>query len=430
MQYKEWLEQSKFLPGIQELPKWFREKQESAFSNWQSLDPPVIERLNYSNWLLFQEVLASEQASITPLTYLQQGNLNKSEENYIQIVHAGNQTEISHIPTNLQNDGIIVSDLFEALREYPDLIQEKLFSVIQDQTNRMTAYHTAYLNGGLFIYIPDNLDYTVVIESLILQDSRFSQACNKHILIVVGANSQVEYTESLQTEGSVANAATIMVEVIAEAGSNIKYCALDALAKQTTAYIKRYGQANDDATIDWAVGVMNEGRTIVDLDTYLDGNGSESQLAIIAISSDDQTQVIDSKVVNRGRHSIGNILQHGVILDQATLTFNGIGLIEKQAKFADAQQESRIMMLSDKARGDANPILLIEEFEVTAGHAASVGQLDEGQLYYLMSRGLKRKEAEYLVLRGFLAAVINNIPSLQVRERMVAIIDHKLQKLK
>ena len=55
------------------------------------------------------------------------------------------------------------------------------------------------------------------------------------------------------------------------------------------------------------------------------------------------------------------------------------------------------MMLSDEARGDANPILLIEEFEVTAGHAASAGQLDEQQLYYLMSRGLPRQEAEFLV---------------------------------
>ena len=108
---------------------------------------------------------------------------------------------------------------------------------------------------------------------------------------------------------------------------------------------------------------------------------------------------------------------------------NGIGLIEKNAKHADAQQESRVMMLSDEARGDANPILLIEEFEVTAGHAASAGQLDEQQLYYLMSRGLPRQEAEYLVVRGFLGSVIQEMPSQLVRDQMVAIIDRKLASL-
>ena len=111
------------------------------------------------------------------------------------------------------------------------------------------------------------------------------------------------------------------------------------------------------------------------------------------------------------------------------MTFNGIGLIEKYAKGADAQQESRVLMLSEKARGDANPILLIEEFEVTAGHAASVGQVDEEQLYYLMSRGLSREAAEYLVVRGFLGPVIVQMPSAEIRRQLVEIIDRKLSGL-
>lgn len=86
-------------------------------------------------------------------------------------------------------------------------------------------------------------------------------------------------------------------------------------------------------------------------------------------------------------------------------------------------------MLSEKARGDANPILLIEEFEVTAGHAASVGQVDEEQLYYLMSRGLSREAAEYLVVRGFLGPVIVQMPSEEIRRQLVEIIDRKLSGL-
>ena len=71
----------------------------------------------------------------------------------------------------------------------------------------------------------------------------------------------------------------------------------------------------------------------------------------------------------------GHILQHGVILERGTLTFNGIGHIVKVLRVL-MQQESRVLMLSDKARSDANPILLIDENEVTAGHAASIGQVD------------------------------------------------------
>ena len=85
-------------------------------------------------------------------------------------------------------------------------------------------------------------------------------------------------------------------------------------------------------------------------------------------------------------------------------------------------------MLSDKARSDANPILLIDENDVTAGHAASIGQVDPEDLYYLMSRGLNQKTAEQLVIRGFLGTVIAEIPVKEVRDEMIAVIDTKLEK--
>ena len=131
-------------------------------------------------------------------------------------------------------------------------------------------------------------------------------------------------------------------------------------------------------------------------------------------------------MTNYGQHTVGHILQHGVILERGTLTFNGIGHILKGAKGADAQQESRVLMLSDQARADANPILLIDENEVTAGHAASIGQVDPEDMYYLMSRGLDQETAERLVIRGFLGAVIAEIPISSVRQEIIKVLDEKL----
>ena len=151
-------------------------------------------------------------------------------------------------------------------------------------------------------------------------------------------------------------------------------------------------------------------------------------MKVVAASSGRQIQGIDTRVTNYGNNSIGHILQHGVILERGTLTFNGIGHIIKGAKGADAQQESRVLMLSDKARSDANPILLIDENEVTAGHAASIGQVDPEDMYYLMSRGIDKETAERLVIRGFLGTVITEIPVKAVRDEMIAVLDEKLDK--
>ena len=129
--------------------------------------------------------------------------------------------------------------------------------------------------------------------------------------------------------------------------------------------------------------------------------------------------------MNHNQHR-GHILQHGVILAKSSLIFNGIGHIIHGAKGADAQQESRVLMLSTKARGDANPILLIDDNDVSAGHAASVGRVNEEQLYYLMSRGLPKKLAERLVIRGFLGPSLTAVPSISVRKRLSDMIEEKL----
>lgn len=399
-------------------------------TKWQALDWPQIERVSFQDWPLLVTDLPEQTVDLPPLAYENELSETSIGDSQIRLVYSGQSFLEKHIPAHLEAAGIIVVDWQEATERFPELVKEYLYSVIPEKADRVLAYHREYFDGGGFIYIPNHYEEKVVVDCLILQDSRAAQTCNLRNVIVAGVQTRLEYIERLQTIGEVANSAVIITEVVARAGSQIKYCAIDSLAAKTTAYIKRYARTENDAVVNWAIGAMNDGHTILDTDTYLDGKGSESQLAIVAIASQDQVQGIDAKVVNRGHYSIGNILQHGVILDRATLTFNGIGLIEKNAKHADAQQESRVMMLSDEARGDANPILLIEEFEVTAGHAASAGQLDEQQLYYLMSRGLQRQEAEFLVVRGFLGSVIQEMPSQLVRDQMVAMIDRKLASLR
>ncbi len=227
-------------------------------------------------------------------------------------------------------------------------------------------------------------------------------------------------------EGSEKASANIIVEVIAKNGAKVKFSAIDQLGEHLSTYMNRRGYIMRDASVDWALGVLNDGNVIADFDSDLVGEGSHAELKAVAISAGRQTQAIDTRVTNKAPYSIGHILQHGVIRERGTLTFNGIGHIIKGAKGADAQQESRVLMLSDQARGDANPILLIDENEVTAGHAASVGRVDPEEMYYLLSRGLHKEEAERLVIRGFLGSVLTAIPVKEVQKELIEVIEGKL----
>ena len=113
--------------------------------------------------------------------------------------------------------------------------------------------------------------------------------------------------------------------------------------------------------------------------------------------------------------------------ENASSVFNGIGYIKHGGTKSIANQESRVLMLSENARGDANPILLIDEDDVEAGHAASVGRVDPEQLY-LMSRGISRTEAERLVIHGFLDPVVRELPIEDVKRQLREVIERKVSK--
>ena len=404
-------------------PDWLFQLRQQAFDKIDQLELPRIERVKFHRWNLGDSRISESE----PLTNVPDFTALGDNLKFIQM---GTQTVLEQLPADLAEQGVVFTDFHTALEEIPELVEKHFMSAVKYDEDKLAAYHTAYFNSGALLYVPDNVEIDQPIEGIFYQDSESDVPFNKHILIIAGKHSKVSYLERLETygQGTVPTTANITVEVIAQAGAQIKFSAIDRLGENVTAYISRRGKLDNDAMIDWAIGVMNEGNVVADFDSDLYGKGSHADMKVVALSSGKQVQGIDTRVTNYGCNSIGNILQHGVILEKGTLTFNGIGHIIKGAKGADAQQESRVLMLSDQARSDANPILLIDENDVTAGHAASIGQVDPEDMYYLMSRGLDKATAERLVVRGFLGSVIVEIPVKEVRDEMIENIDIILSK--
>ena len=428
MKEKKWLEQLDAVTNFslsKGEPEWMTKFRQEALAKADELPLPHIDRVKFHRWPLFDIEDMADQ-------YSEAGNVaafDEMKDNPV-LVQQGTWTTFEQLSTELAEKGVIFTDLFTALQEHPDLVKEYYMQkAVKMDEDQLTALHAAFMNTGLFLYVPKNVVIDEPIEALFFQAGDIAQHYFKHVLIVTDEHSEFSYLERFQTTGEELKkvSGNIVVEVIAKAGAKVKYSAVDQLGESITSYMNRRGYIMRDATVDWAIGVMNDGNVIADFDSDLVGEGAHSEVKIVAISSGKQTQGIDTRVTNKAPHTIGHILQHGVIRERGALTFNGIGHILKGAKGADAQQESRVLMLSDKARGDANPILLIDENEVTAGHAASVGRVDPEEMYYLMSRGLHKEEAERLVIRGFLGSVLTAIPVEAVRKELVEVIEGKLK---
>ena len=401
-------------------PNFFTEKRLAAWIKADSLSLPSFQKIRYQKWPIQLQNDLKKEADTWPDDLL----FTPSEN---QLVECGTTTVKCQLDEALTAQGVILTDLDDALKKHADLMETYFMTTaVKADENKLTAQHQALVSSGALLYIPKNTVIKEPITSYFIQNALQKKDYVHHVLIIADTNSEVSYLENLLTVGDVANTANIVVEVIAKAGSHVKFASFDRLGANTTTYLNRRGYLENDAKIDWSMGMMNDGNIVGDFDSDLKGAGSHAEVKVIAISTGKQVQGIDTRVTNYGKHSIGHILQHGVILAKSALIFNGIGHIIHGAKGADAQQESRVLMLSTKARGDANPILLIDDNDVSAGHAASVGRVDQSQLYYLMSRGLPQKIAERLVIRGFLGPVLTAVPNVTVRRQLSDMIEEKL----
>ncbi|PTL38901.1 Fe-S cluster assembly protein SufD [Alkalicoccus saliphilus] len=411
-------------------PEWFTNARLDALTKAGKLELPKPDKTKITKW------------NFTSFSYDAQGEATSSykelsdavrtlvgEEEKVEnlITQKNGRSTYEAVQAELREQGVIFTDMETALKEHGDLVQKYFMKdAVSVDENSLTAAHAALVNGGVFIYVPEGVEVKSPLQAIFAHEGSFGLF--NHVLIVAEANSSLTYIENYLSEGSGEEAAAnIVAEVYLEDGAKVRFGAVDNLAGAVTTYVNRRGQVNGrDAELYWALGQMNDGNTVSENTTYLHGQGSYGDTKTVSIGRGKQIQNFTTNVIHFGKDTDGQILKHGVMKEAATSIFNGISKIEKGATKANGEQTERVLMLSEKARGDANPILLIDEDDVTAGHAASVGKIDPLQMFYLMSRGLSQTEAERLIIHGFLEPVVGALPIDSVKEQLYDLIERKV----
>ena len=413
-------------------PAWLEAFRLKALSNVDALPLPRPDKTKIDKWNFTQfdhhYVQSEVFSSLEQLPREVEALIDQESETKNLYIQRNQTPAFLSLSDDLKEKGVIFTDILTAARDHGTLLQKYLMTqVINADEHRLAALNAALFNGGVFLYVPKNVEINEPIHAVYVHDDAQANLFN-HVIVVAEDNSKVTYVENyISTVESSNNVFNIITEVIANTNSKVLYGAVDTLAKGITTYVNRRGIVAKDARIEWSLGLMNDGNTISENTTNLLGDGSFGDTKTVTVGRGEQTQNFTTKVVHYGKNTEGYILKHGVMKDSATAIFNGIGKIEHGAAKSNAEQESRVLMLSDKARGDANPMLLIDEDDVMAGHAASIGRVDPVQLYYLMSRGIRKEEAERLIIHGFLAPVVNQLPIEGVKKQLTEVIERKVR---
>ncbi|RAR38522.1 Fe-S cluster assembly protein SufD [Paenibacillus sp. MDMC362] len=410
-------------------PDWLTILRKRGLDAAGNLQLPKLEKTNLQRWPLQQQGICR-----MPELAMSLDELPKSIKKWVYtdnlLVQRNSGPLIKHLTEGLQKQGMILTDLETAAQQYPELVKPYFMQAVQTEENLLTAQHAAHWRGGAFIYIPEGVNVETPLQTLFYVDES-DTLFMPHVLVIAEDHSSVTLVENTMSslDKSVAVNQAIM-EVFVGEGATVNVVSLHQLERDSIDLTYRRAIVEQDGRVNWLIGEMNWGKSMSDTASVLKGEGAGSDIKSILVGSGSQTMNITARTVHFGKNSPSDMVIRGVMREQSTAILNGITKIEKGASGANGQQTEKILMLHPEARGDANPILLIDEDDVKAGHAASVGQVNSEQLYYMMSRGISRVEAERLIVYGFLAPVVAEVPLEGVATQMQALVEQKLGQIK
>ena len=294
-------------------PSWMTELRKEAFKQAESLEMPKPDKTKLNKWDFDSFKQHETQGAVfhdlkeLPSEIDRIINVENTENLVIQ---HNNTSAYTKVNDKALQDGVIIEHISEALINHSDLVQKYFMKdAVTVDEHRLTALHTALMNGGIFVYVPKNVVVEHPIQYVVLHDDENASFFN-HVLLVTEESAEVTYVENyLSTTSGEGNQLNIVSEVIAGANSNISYGSVDFLDKGFTGHIIRRGVTEADATIKWSLGLMNEGDQIIDNTTNLIGDRSTSELKSVVVGRGDQTINLTSRIVQYGKETDGYILK-------------------------------------------------------------------------------------------------------------------------
>jgi len=241
---------------------------------------------------------------------------------------------------------------------------------------------------------------------------------NTEQIYIINKNANVAIYETIDSIDC--NFKTVIVGM---QNSNIKYYILnDGMEFTGTVDIYLFKDANINSNII----ELSKTKAVVQSNIYFKEEGAHADANAVAISNGKSDIEVTINLLHLAKNTSAVMSNYGIAKDQSIIFFTGISRIEKGNSKTDSYQKTRGLNLSKDAKVIARPYLYIDEFDVIAGHGASIGSVSDDDLFYLMSRGLHKDEAEKMIINGFIKPLIDNITDEDFRKMLIELIDNRL----
>ena len=345
-------------------------------------------------------------------TYDKLGIPEAEKQRLVAGVAAQYESEVVYhqIREDLESQGVIFVDTDTALRDYPELFKEYFGTVIPAGDNKFSALNSAVWSGGSFIYVPKGVHVDIPLQAYFRINTE-NMGQFERTLIIVDEDAYVHYVEGctapIYKSDSLHSA---VVEIIVKKGGRCRYTTIQNWSSNVYNLVTKRTKVEEGGTMEWVDGNIGSKVTMKYPAVWMTGPYAKGEVLSVAFAGEDQFQDTGAKMTHMAPHTSSNIVSKSVARAGGRSAYRGLVQVNQNAHHSTSNVECDALLVDNISRSDTYPYNDIRNDHVTLGHEATVSQVSEEQLFYLMSRGIAEEEAMAMIVRGFVEPIAKELP--------------------
>lgn len=310
----------------------------------------------------------------------------------------------------VKEKGIIFLDTDTALKECPELFEKYFGKLVSYRDNKFAALNSCVWSGGSFIYIPKNVKLDKPLQSYFRINSQ-SMGQFERTMIIVDDGAEVHYVEGCTAPTySKDSLHAAVVEIFVGKHAKCRYSTIQNWSGNILNLVTKRAIVDDYGVMEWIDGNIGSHVTMKYPACVLNGIGARGITISIAVAGSNQIQDAGAKMIHLGADTSSTIISKSVSRNGGEVNYRGLIQHGKNAHHAKSKIECDTLILDKKSRSDTVPTNISRNETSQIEHEATVSNISEEQLFYLMSRGLSRSAATEMIVMGFLEPFTRELP--------------------
>lgn len=406
---------------IKQEPEWMREMRLQAFDHFlKRKNPhwgPSLEDIAFDEYTYY--IKPSEKQgkdwNEVPKTIkdtFDRLGIPEAEAKFLAGVSTQYESEVVYhnMLQEVQDKGVIFLDTDSALKEYPEMIKKYFGKLVPFTDNKYAALNTAVWSGGSFIYVPKGVTLDKPLQSYFRINSQ-QMGQFERTLIIVDEGANVHYVEGCTAPTySKDSLHAAVVEIYVHKNATCRYSTVQNWSSNIINLVTKRAKVYANGSMEWIDGNIGSRVNMKYPACILAEEGAKGMTISIAVASKGQVQDAGAKMIHLAPNTYSNIVSKSIARNGGEVNYRGTIYHSSRALGAKSKVECDTLILDNASRSDTIPTNITENLTSQIEHEATVSNISEEQLFYLMSRGLTQNQATEMIVLGFLEPFTRELP--------------------